>query len=80
MAPDYLNPYDFGRPIRDPALFAGRQKELKEIDYYLELSKSDRPTYHNLALIGSRSLGKTNLLNMIEHIAATYAQVPDYAM
>jgi len=69
MAPDYINPYDFGRPIRDPSLFAGRQKELKEIDYYLELSKSDRPIYHNLALIGPRSVGKTSLLNMIEHIA-----------
>lgn len=69
MTPDYVNPYDFGRPIRDPGLFAGRQKELKEIDYYLELSKSDRPIYHNLALIGPRSVGKTSLLNMIEHIA-----------
>lgn len=69
MTPDYVNPYDFGKPIRDPGLFAGRQKELKEVDYYLELSKSDRPTYHNLALIGSRSVGKTSLLNMIEHIA-----------
>lgn len=69
MSPDYVNPYDFGRPIRDPGLFAGRQKELKEIDYYFELSKSDRPIYHNLALIGPRSVGKTSLLNMVEHIA-----------
>lgn len=69
MSPDYSNPYDFGKPIRDLRLFAGRQKELQEIDYYLELSKSDRPIYHNLALIGPRSVGKTSLLNMIEHIA-----------
>lgn len=69
MPLDYTNPYDFGKPIRDPGLFAGRQKELKDIDYYLELSKSDRPTYHNLALIGPRSVGKTSLLNMIERMA-----------
>ena len=45
------------------------EKELKEVDYYLELSKSDQPVYHNLALIGPRSVGKTSLLNMIEHIS-----------
>jgi len=69
MSPDYTNPYDFGKPVREAKLFAGRQKELEEIDYYLELSKSDRPIYHNLALIGPRSVGKTSLLNMIEHMA-----------
>jgi hypothetical protein len=30
------NPYDFANPVRDPALFAGRQEELSEIDYYLD--------------------------------------------
>jgi tetratricopeptide (TPR) repeat protein len=65
----YVNPYDFERPVKDPSLFAGRQKELEEINYYLELSKSERPVYHNLAIIGPRAVGKTSLLNMIEHIA-----------
>lgn len=69
MTPGNINPYDFGRPVRDPSLFAGRQKELEEIDYYLELSKGDQPVYHNLALIGPRSVGKTSLLNMIEHVS-----------
>jgi len=69
MSPNYTNPYDFGKPVREPSLFAGRQKELKEIDYYLELSRSDRPIYHNLALMGPRSVGKTSLLNMIEYTA-----------
>ena len=29
----YVNPYDFGKPVKDPKIFAGRQKELKEINY-----------------------------------------------
>ncbi len=65
----YINPYDFEKPVRDPHLFAGRQKELEEIDYYLELSKSEQPVFHNLALIGPRAIGKTSLLNMIQHMA-----------
>ena len=69
MSPRYINPYDFAKPIRDPRLFAGRQNEIDEIDYYLELSKSDRPVYHNLALIGPRAVGKTSLLNLIEYMA-----------
>lgn len=64
MVPEYYNPYDFINPIRDPKLFAGRQEELKEIDYYLELSRSKAPKYTHLALIGGRASGKTSLLNM----------------
>jgi tetratricopeptide (TPR) repeat protein len=65
----YRNPYDFTNPIKDPRFFAGRHKELEEIDYYLELSKSKEPKYIHLALVGPRSVGKTSLLNMIEHKA-----------
>jgi tetratricopeptide (TPR) repeat protein len=65
----YRNPYDFINPIKDPKYFAGRHEELKEIDYYLELSRSKDPKYFHLALVGPRSTGKTSLLNMIEHKA-----------
>jgi tetratricopeptide (TPR) repeat protein len=65
----YRNPYDFINPIKDPKYFAGRHEELKEIDYYLELSRSKDPKYFHLALVGLRSIGKTSLLNMIEHKA-----------
>jgi len=64
-----FNPYDFVNPIRDPELFAGRHEELEEIEYYLKLSKSEKPKYFHLALVGPRSVGKTSLLNMIEHMA-----------
>ena len=69
MTNEFYNPYDFINPIRDPKLFAGRQEELKEIDYYLELSRSKAPKYTHLALIGERASGKTSLLNMVEYKA-----------
>lgn len=65
----FRNPYDFINPVRDPRLFAGRKKELEEIEYYLRLSMSDEPKYFHIALIGPRSVGKTSLLNMIEYKA-----------
>jgi len=63
------NPYDFINPVKDPKRFAGRKKELEEIKYYLQLSKSDEPKYIHMALVGPRSVGKTSLLNMVEHTA-----------
>jgi len=63
------NPYDFINPVKDPKRFAGRKKELEEIRYYLQLSKSDEPRYFHIALVGPRSVGKTSLLNMIEYMA-----------
>jgi tetratricopeptide (TPR) repeat protein len=65
----YHNPYDFMSPIRDPTLFAGRHAELEEIEYYLKLSKGEKPKYFHLALVGPRAAGKTSLLNIIEHMA-----------
>lgn len=69
MEEKYHNPYNFINPIRNPKFFAGRHEELKEIEYYLKLSKSRNPEYFHLALIGPRSAGKTSLLNMIEYVA-----------
>jgi len=70
------NPYDFINPVKDPKRFAGRKKELEEIRYYLQLSKSDEPKYFHLALVGSRGVGKTSLLNMIEYIAEELGLLP----
>jgi len=69
MMPEYENPYDFEKPVRHPGLFAGRTKELGEVEYYLGLSTSKRPSYYNLSLIGNRASGKTSFLNMIQHMA-----------
>ena len=62
------NPYDFANPINDPDLFAGRAKEIREIEYYLDhASRAPRPI--NLAILGERASGKTSVLNMI-HVKA----------
>ncbi|HZG51408.1 MAG TPA: tetratricopeptide repeat protein [Pyrinomonadaceae bacterium] len=60
-----LNPYDFANPVSSQELFCGRERELKDIRYYLDQAKlTSRPM--NLALLGARAAGKTSLLNMIE--------------
>lgn len=59
------NPYNFSNPIKDEALFFGRDKQLREIAYYLDQAAA---TGHpiNLALLGERASGKTSYLNIIE--------------
>jgi len=59
------NPYDFANPIADPDLFAGREDEMRDIEYYLDhASSAPRPI--NLAILGDRASGKTSVLNMID--------------
>lgn len=70
------NPYNFEKPVRVPRLFAGRSKELAEIDYYLEQTIGARPSYYNLSLIGQRAAGKTSFLNMIQHKAENKGLLP----
>lgn len=64
------NPYDFANPVRDPHVFAGRNREIEEIQYYLKQAYlSSRPI--NFALVGERASGKTSLLNMVQFEATT---------
>lgn len=68
------NPYDFGNPVSDTSLFAGRSAELKDINYYLDLAgKAPRPI--NIVLTGPRSSGKTSLLNIIDAEAKSRGHV-----
>ena len=69
MASGFSNPYDFINPVKDPKLFAGRTEELEEVNYYLELAKSDNPQYTNLAIIGERAVGKTSFLNVVSSMS-----------
>ncbi len=62
------NPYDFTKPITNPALLAGREKELERIEYYLNQAIAEQPKFYNIALIGKRNLGKTSLLNITKHL------------
>ena len=70
------NPFDFTRPIQDESRFAGRNEELKEIEYSLKQATAESPIYLNIALIGKRASGKTSLLNMIENLAQKYSLLP----
>ena len=58
------NPYDFGNPVIDPQVFAGRKVEIQTIRYYLDEAKR-APRPFNLAIIGPRGSGKTSILNMV---------------
>lgn len=71
MVQSHSNPFDFEKPVKDLSLFAGRKEELEEIKYYLDLMTGEKPSYHNLSIIGHRAAGKTSMLNMIQHITET---------
>jgi hypothetical protein len=58
------NPFDYANPVTDPTLFAGRARELAEVEYYLELALSNRSA--GLAFIGPRTSGKTSILNVAQ--------------
>ncbi|SFD26417.1 ATP-binding protein [Streptomyces aidingensis] len=62
------NPFDYANPVSEPHLFAGRGRELGQIDYLLEQTDRDRPVGY-IALHGERAAGKTSLLNMTELLA-----------
>lgn len=59
------NPYDFSNPVLDSKLFAGRARELGDIEYYLDHASAAGRAI-NLALLGARASGKTSMLNMIQ--------------
>jgi hypothetical protein len=63
-----LPPNPFSRqPVKTRAGLAGRDGTLRQLEYYLKLTAAgDSP---HLALIGSRGVGKTSLLNVAAEIA-----------
>ncbi len=60
-----FNPYDFANPVAEANLLVGREKEMDEIKYYLDNTKS-APRPINIALLGPRASGKTSILNITE--------------
>jgi hypothetical protein len=55
------NPYDFTKPIRDPAMFYGRRPLLDEM-----VDNFTAPNPHSYSLFGGRRYGKTSLLREVE--------------
>jgi type IV pilus assembly protein PilB len=62
------NPYEYGRPVMDPHLFAGRGRLLDDIQYGLGLTRGNPPLFKNWAITGPRGIGKTSLLNKVAAI------------
>src|SRR6266568_7027867 len=62
------NPYDFSNPVSEASLLVGREKEMDEIKYYLDNTKT-APRPINIALLGQRASGKTSILNITQHEA-----------
>jgi hypothetical protein len=70
-----LPPNPFKRsPIKKREDLAGRNRELKSIQYYLNLTASGQSPH--LALIGQRGVGKTSLLNGADAIAKDLKLLP----
>lgn len=69
------NPYNFANPVQARSRLVGRDKELRDIEYYLDQAKGN-PFPTNLALIGARASGKTSLLNVIEREAKARGMCP----
>ncbi|MGW2049501.1 glycosyltransferase [Streptomyces sp. NPDC001858] len=64
------NPYDYRNPVREAAVFAGRDREAATIAYELDQAGVDRPSVC-VVLHGPRAVGKTSLLYAAERMAAT---------
>ncbi|WP_326759442.1 glycosyltransferase [Streptomyces phaeochromogenes] len=64
------NPYDYRNPVREAAVFAGRDREAATIAYELDQAGVDRPSVC-VVLHGPRAVGKTSLLYATERMAAT---------
>ena len=67
------NPYS-RQPIKDKQQLAGRASELKTIEYYLKLTAAGQSPH--LALLGSRGVGKTSLLNGAQGLALDLKLLP----
>jgi hypothetical protein len=60
------NPYNFTRPVQTYEFLGGRERELNEVKYYINLNRSGG-SYH-LAVQGNRASGKTSLLNVVQSL------------
>jgi len=67
------NPYS-RQPIKTKQQLAGRAQELKTIEYYLKLTAAGQSPH--LALLGSRGVGKTSLLNGAQGLALDLKLLP----
>ena len=67
------NPYTLG-PIKRRDRLAGRSSHLKELEYYLGLTRTGQSPH--IALIGQRGVGKTSLLMATSDVATDQCLLP----
>jgi hypothetical protein len=56
------NPFTYGNPISEPARFFGRDREIEQI-----ITRLRNKEFESSSLVGDRRIGKTSLLNFINH-------------
>jgi tRNA A-37 threonylcarbamoyl transferase component Bud32 len=66
------NPYLNRLPVRDPARFYGRKREVRRV---LEGLSADPP--QSFSLVGDRRIGKSSLLHQLQNPEVLKAQVPE---
>lgn len=66
LPPGYESPFITGNPITEPRYFFGREQYLKRIFQLL-----NRQPLQNVAIIGSKHIGKTSLLHYLKNITQT---------
>lgn len=69
-----VNPFSFGNPVRDPAHFYGREREIRQIVGRLLSS-----AFESTSVVGERRIGKTSLLTYLANpeVAAELGLTPD---
>lgn len=62
MNPTQSNPFSYGKPVRQPELFFGRQEELRRI-----LNRLLSNVHDSTSLVGERRMGKTSILTYLSN-------------
>ena len=62
--------------LNDSRLLAGRTNELKKIRFILRNSSKQMDQFRSIMITGSRGVGKTSFLNIIEADCAAYQLIP----
>ena len=70
------NPYDYVNEVTNPALFAGRQQELSQLEDDIARLANAQATAPVSAIVGERRIGKTSLSLRVREICEDYGVVP----
>ena len=66
------NPYDYVNEVANPALFAGRQQELTQLEEEIARLATGQATAPVAAIVGERRIGKTSLSLRVREICENY--------